>query len=73
MSAKKKTNPATEEFEEAVTTEQEPKCKTHTVQKGDTVKSIALKYSCSVNKLRSLNGLYSDFLGIGWILKIPEV
>ena len=43
----------------------------YTVQKGDTLYSIARKFNASVNELINLNNLSSTNLSIGDILKIP--
>ena len=43
----------------------------YTVQKGDTLYSIALKYNTTVNEIKSLNNLDSNTLSIGQSLKIP--
>ena len=45
---------------------------TYTVQKGDTLYSIALRYNTSVNALRELNNLTSNNLFIGQVLKLPQ-
>ncbi len=45
---------------------------TYTVQRGDTLYSIALKYNTTVNAIKSLNNLTSDILSIGQVLQIPE-
>ena len=42
--------------------------KTYTVQKGDSLYSIAKKYNTSVDKLKELNSLTSNMLSIGQIL-----
>ncbi len=44
--------------------------KTHTVQKGDTMYSIAKKYNISVDKLKKLNKKSNDSLYIGEKLKV---
>lgn len=44
----------------------------YTVQKGDTLYSIAKKYDTTVDKLMELNGLSSNLLSIGQVLKIPS-
>lgn len=43
----------------------------YTVQPGDTLWAIARRYNTTVDVLKSLNGLTSDLLRIGQILKIP--
>ena len=45
--------------------------KTHIVQVGDTLYSIAKKYNTTVDTIKSLNNLTSNTLSIGQILKIP--
>ena len=42
----------------------------HTVEKGDTLWSIARKYSTTVSDIKALNNLTSNILSIGQILKI---
>lgn len=44
---------------------------TYTVQRGDTLYSIARKLGTTVDVLRSTNNLTSDILTIGQVLKIP--
>jgi len=44
----------------------------YTVQKGDSLYSIANKYNTTVNELKSLNNLSSNNLSIGQKLKIPN-
>ena len=44
---------------------------TYTVQKGDSLYSIANKYNTTVNEIESLNNLTSNNLSIGQQLKIP--
>ncbi|MEH7275898.1 C40 family peptidase [Neobacillus vireti] len=43
---------------------------THTVQKGDTLSEIAVKYQTSVSELKSLNGLKSDLIFVNQTLKV---
>ena len=44
----------------------------YTVQKGDTLYSIARKYSTTIDKIKKLNNLTTNTLSIGEILKIPS-
>ena len=45
---------------------------TYTVQRGDTLYSIARKYNTTVRELQELNNLSSPNLSIGQVLKIPQ-
>ncbi len=45
--------------------------KTYTVVKGDSLYSIARKFSTTVDKIKEINNLTSDILSIGQILMIP--
>ena len=45
---------------------------TYTVAKGDSLWSISQKYNTTVNELKSLNGLTSNILSIGQLLKVPS-
>ena len=45
---------------------------TYIVEKGDTLYSIAKKYSTTVNKIKELNNLKSDTLSIGQEITIPS-
>lgn len=49
------------------------KAPTHTVNKGDTLFSISKKYGISVGSLQSYNGLRSNTIHIGQILKVSTV
>ena len=42
------------------------------VKSGDTLYSIAKQYNTSVSDLKQINGLTSDILSIGQVLKIPS-
>ena len=42
------------------------------VKKGDSLYSIAQKYNTTVDELRKLNGLTSNIINVGQILKLPE-
>ena len=44
---------------------------THKVVSGDTLSGLAKKYGTTVNELKSLNGLKSDLIKVGQILKLP--
>ncbi|TCJ06289.1 LysM peptidoglycan-binding domain-containing protein [Cytobacillus praedii] len=46
---------------------------TYTVQKGDTLSSIAKKHNTTIGELRSLNNLTSDFLANNQTLKVAAV
>lgn len=49
-----------------------PKPKTYTIQAGDSLSSIALKFGTTVTKLMSLNGIVNaDRIRIGQVLKLP--
>ena len=45
---------------------------TYTVKKGDNLYQIALQYDTTVDALKTLNGLTSNLLSIGQVLKIPS-
>lgn len=46
------------------------KTDTYKVVSGDTLSGIAARYGTTVSKLKSLNGLSSDFLQVGQVLKV---
>ncbi len=43
----------------------------YVVKKGDTLYSIAKKYSTSVDNLKSINNIITDSLSVGQVLKLP--
>jgi LysM repeat protein len=45
--------------------------RSYTVKKGDTLSGIAARYGSSVKKIMAANGMRSDFLSIGRVLRIP--
>lgn len=45
--------------------------RSYTVKKGDTLGHIAARYGSSVAKIKAANGMKSDFLSIGRVLRIP--
>ena len=51
--------------------EQEKNTITYTVQKGDSLYSIARKYSTTIDKIKELNNLTTNLLSIGQVLLIP--
>ena len=44
--------------------------KTHTVQKGETLFSIAKQYSMKVDELKSMNNLTGNALKLGQVLQV---
>ena len=44
---------------------------THKVVSGDTLYSLAKKYKTTVDELKKLNGLTSDTIKLGAVLKLP--
>ena len=51
--------------------EKEENTITYTVQKGDSLYSIARKYNTTIDKIKELNNLNTNLLGVGQILLIP--
>jgi len=45
--------------------------KTYTVKSGDTLTGIASRFGTTVKRLRNLNGLTTDLIRIGQVLKLP--
>jgi LysM repeat protein len=52
------------------TTSQKPKDGYHTVENGETLYSIAIKYNTSVQKIKTLNNLSSSKIIIGQKLRV---
>lgn len=50
-----------------------PTYQMYTVKSGDSLYTIAKKYNTSIENLRALNGLNTDDLSIGQVLKIKEI
>lgn len=48
-----------------------PKYRTYKVKSGDSLSTIAAKYHTTVSKIKKTNGLRSDLIRIGQVLKIP--
>ena len=51
--------------------EKEENTMSYTVQKGDSLYSIARKYSTTIDKIKDLNNLTTNLLSIGQVLLIP--
>lgn len=51
--------------------EKEENTITYTVQKGDSLYSIARKYNTTIDRIKELNNLNTNLLGVGQILLIP--
>jgi hypothetical protein len=49
-----------------------PKYRTYKVKSGDSLSTIAVKYHTTVSKIKKANGLRSDLIRIGQVLKIPR-
>jgi LysM repeat protein len=48
-----------------------PTYRTYKVKSGDSLSTIAAKYHTTVSKIKKANGLRSDLIRIGQVLKIP--
>jgi N-acetylmuramoyl-L-alanine amidase len=48
------------------------KSKSHTIERGDTLSELAQRYDISSSQLKDLNGLKTDTLRIGQVLRIPQ-
>ena len=57
--------------DKASNVEKEENTISYTVQKGDSIYSIARKYSTTIDKIKDLNNLTSNVLSIGQVLLIP--
>ena len=45
---------------------------TYSVEKGDTLSEIAVRHQIGSKKLKDFNGLESDNIRVGQLLKIPS-
>ena len=52
--------------------EEETKYNYYTVQKGDSLYQIAIKYNTTINELKKVNNLTSNLLSIGQQIKVPS-
>jgi len=57
---------------EEKTTPPKPQYLSYKVKQGDTLSEIAERYHTGISKIKSINGLKSDTIRIGQILKIPK-
>ena len=57
--------------DKASNVEKEENTISYTVQKGDSIYSIARKYSTTIDKIKDLNNLTTNLLSIGQVLLIP--
>ncbi|MCA1060873.1 LysM peptidoglycan-binding domain-containing protein [Rossellomorea aquimaris] len=64
--------PASSNPEPAPTSAPSGSQSTYTVQSGDTLGHIGVKFDVTVAELKKLNGLSSDFLSIGQVLKVSN-
>ena len=55
-----------------IPTKEEDNESTYVVQKGDNLYSIANRFNLTVNELKALNNLTSDFISIGQVLKVKK-
>jgi peptidoglycan endopeptidase LytE len=49
-----------------------PTYRTYKVKSGDSLSTIAAKFHTTVSKIKKANGLRSDLIRIGQVLKIPK-
>lgn len=54
------------------TTPASPQWLTHTVRKGETLYRLKIKYGVEVDEIKALNGLNSNSLAVGQVLKIKQ-
>ncbi|UFU00213.1 LysM peptidoglycan-binding domain-containing protein [Radiobacillus kanasensis] len=64
------------QVDQSTATVSEPKTQasssSYTVVSGDSLSVIAKRFNVSVDDLRKVNGLTSDFIGVGQVLTIPD-
>lgn len=68
--SKKTTNETVKPSNPSTTTPSKPTATSHTVVKGDSLSKIAKQYNISVKEIKDWNGLATDMIYIGQVLKL---